>query len=237
MICIIIPVFNEQSRLEKNIEEIFSFIKSKKENFEVIFVNDGSKDKTLNLLQEIKKKFPIKILNHKINMGKGAAIKTGVDNSKGDLILFTDIDLSVPIEFLNVYLNNLTEDIDIIIGTRALKGAKIEVRQSWLRETLGEYFTLLSNVILGVRISDFTCGFKLFRRQAAQKIFSRQIVRRWAFDAETMYLAKKYHFNIKETPVVWRHKEGSKVRIPRDLIESLISLFQIRLNDLMKKYD
>lgn len=237
MISIVIPVYNEQNRIGQNIEEIFSYLFKTGLKFEVVIVDDGSLDETAKILSDLKNQHPIRVLTHKKNSGKGAAIKTGIAHARGEIILFTDIDLSVPIDFLGKYLAILTKDVDIIIGTRAKEGAKVMIRQSWLREIMGESFTILSNSILWVGVSDFTCGFKMFRKKAAETIFKRQLIKRWAFDAESLFIARKHHFKIKEVPVVWTHSEGSKVRFPGDLIDSLWGLFMIRINDFWGRYD
>ena len=237
MISIIIPVFNEEKRITGNLESVFGFVKGFREKTEVVAVDDGSWDQTPKILQQFKESNGLKIFTHKGNLGKGAAIKTGVFNATGDKILFTDIDLSVPIELLDSFSEALTEDVDIVIGSREHPESKIEVKQFWLREFAGYSFTVLTNAILQVGVTDFTCGFKLFRKEAARKIFSKQVINRWAFDAETLFLAKKYQFEIKEMPVTWRHGEGSKVRFPQDLVDSFIGLIQIRLNDLLGKYE
>lgn len=237
MISIIIPVFNEEQRLAKNLDIISAYLKSFKEETEVVAVDDGSIDGTANILQSYKAKMNLKIVTHKTNSGKGAAVKTGVENANGGKILFTDIDLSVPIETLDSFNDVMGSDVDIVIGSREHPDSQIEVKQFWLRELAGYSFTVLTNAILQVGASDFTCGFKLFRRQAARKIFAHQLIKRWAFDAETLFLAKKYEFEIKEMPVSWRHSEGSKVRFPQDLIDSFFGLLQIRINDFLGKYE
>lgn len=237
MIDIIIPIYNEENRLASSLAQIYQFIKNKKDLYELIIVNDGSNDGSRKILEDLKSKYHLTILHHDVNKGKGAAIRTGIEKAQADIILFTDIDLSVPIEFVDTYIKNLDEDIDVIIGTREASGSRVEIRQFWLRELLGLTFTLFSNIILWMWISDFTCGFKMFRKQAAKRIFKRQKINRWAFDAEVLFLAKKYGFKIKEMPIIWRHREGSKVRFPWDLIETLISLLVIRINDFRGVYD
>jgi glycosyltransferase involved in cell wall biosynthesis len=237
MVSIIIPIFNEESRLRENLAEIIGFLKKSDIKSEIVMVNDGSHDKTSLILEEMKDKFDLKIVNHPKNLGKGAAIKTGVNAATGDIVLFTDIDLSVPIEFLDNYLKVLDDQADVVIGTRAHPDSKVEIRQSRTREFMGEMFTLLTNTILQVGVTDFTCGFKMFRKEAALKIFNKQLIKRWSFDAESLFLAKKFHYKIKEVPVVWRHREGSKVKFPQDIIDSLLGLFEIRLNALLGKYD
>lgn len=237
MISIVIPVFNEQDRLEKNLEEIFQYLKAFKEESEVVIVDDGSWDLTPKILEEFNKKYGLVICTHQRNLGKGAAIRTGINSSAGQKILFTDIDLSVPIDTLQSFNDAMVEDIDIVIGSREHPDSKIEIQQFWLRELAGYSFTVITNAILQVGVSDFTCGFKLFRKEAARKIFSKQLINRWAFDAESLFLAKKYQYEIKEMPVVWRHGEGSKVRFPRDLIESFFGILQIRINNMLGKYE
>lgn len=236
MISIVIPIYNEQDRLEEEIKGLFSYIKGSKRKYEVIIVNDGSKDNTGQILKDLQKKYSFTTFSHPKNLGKGAAIATGIAKAKGEFILFTDIDFSVPIDFVGKYMV-AAEAGDIVIGTRAKKESRVVVKQFWLREFLGEFFTFLSNLILWVGVSDFTCGFKLFSKRAADTIFPKQIIKRWAFDAESLFIAKKYHFRIIEVPVEWRDKEGSKVRFPQDLIESLISLFLIRIYDILGKYE
>jgi|SRR3989344_4019843 len=237
MISIIIPVFNEENRLRENLKTISDFLKKFEEKTELLIVDDGSKDKTPEILEELKSLYGFKIITATKNSGKGAAIKLGVKNCGGEKILFTDIDLSVPIDTLDSFNNGMTDEVDIVIGSRELPGSKIAVRQFWLRELAGLMFTLLTNSVLWVGATDFTCGFKLFRKNAAIKIFNKQLTPRWAFDAESLYLARKFNFKIKEMPVEWKHGEGSKVRFPQDLIESFFSLFRIRMNDIIGKYD
>lgn len=230
MISIIVPVFNEETRVKNNLELINSYLNLNRIKHEIIVVNDGSTDSTTEILSSLEKNLALKVITHQKNLGKGAAIKSGVNQAKGELILFTDVDLSVPIEFISTYLKELRKDTDVIIGTRANQKSRVELRQFWLREFMGEIFTVLTNLMLGVGVSDFTCGFKLFRREAAKKIFNKQIISRWAFDAETLFLAKKYNFLIREIPVVWRHRSGSKVKFPKDLIETIADLVRIRLH-------
>lgn len=237
MISIIIPVFNEENRISESLETIMAFLKNYKEDSEIVVVDDGSWDGTPKILEDFRQKVGLKIVAHKTNLGKGAAIRTGIKGAGGDKILFTDIDLSVPIETLEIFNEALTSEVDVVIGSREHPDSQIEVKQFWLRELAGYTFTVLTNAVLQVGVSDFTCGFKLFRREAARKIFARQLINRWAFDAETMFLARKYQFEIKEMPVNWRHREGSKVQFPQALFDSFFGLLQIRINDFLGKYE
>ena len=157
MISIVIPVFNEEKRIAKSLDLISSFLKVFAQECEVIIVDDGSFDSTTKILDGFKNKMDLKVFTHKTNSGKGAAIRTGVARAAGEKILFTDIDLSVPIEFLDNFNQAMTDEIDIIIGSREHPDSKIEIKQFWLREMAGYSFTVLTNAILQVGASDFTC--------------------------------------------------------------------------------
>lgn len=236
MISIILPVFNEEKRLKQGLEKALAYLSSQPYPFEVIVVNDGSTDTTSKTLQNFTNQPNFKILNHEHNRGKGAAIRTGVAAAEGDFILFSDIDLSVPIETLASFLQKGESGYDIVIGSRRVAGAKTLTHQVSWRELMGHTFTKLSNLILGTSFADFTCGFKLFTKEAAKKIFSRQKIRNWAFDSEVLFLAKKFGFNVTQVPVEWSDVAGSKVRLPRDIIVSFLGLLKIKWYDLTGQY-
>lgn len=233
-ISLIIPVFNEEKRIH-NLLLINSFIKNKHFIYELIVVNDGSKDKTLHLLKQYKKEAHFSLISYSKNKGKGYAIKKGVEKAKGSHIVFMDIDLSTPPEMLTLLTKHIFHG-DIIIGTRKNKMAVLLTHQSFIRENMGRFFTWLSHHILSVSVSDFTCGFKCFSKKAAQKIFAKQRIKRWAFDSESLFLAKKYGFSIREMPVQWKDQKGTKVKFPQDAINSFLDLLSIRINDMLGKY-
>lgn len=226
---IIIPLYNEEKRIKKLIK-IYNFLKSIKISYELILINDGSKDKTLAFLKKLPPECKYKLISYEINQGKGYAIKKGMLAANGKHRLFTDIDLSTPIEEINNFLPYLKK-FDIIIGSRKTKGSKLEKRQPFIRESLGKIFTFISQIFLKLDISDFTCGFKCFSQKAAIEIFSRQIIRRWGFDSEVLFLAKKFNYKIKEVPVTWIDDPKSKVKFPQAIISSLTDLVWIRLNN------
>ena len=234
---IIIPFYNEEKRI-KSLSKICDFLRKQQFTSELIFVNDGSVD---NSKKEIKKylknlKFKnYKFISYKQNKGKGYAIREGMLSATGDYRLFTDIDLSTPIEEFNKFKPFLNK-YDLVIGSRKRRGAILIRRQSEFREKLGKGFTLISQIALGLNLTDFTCGFKCFSADAAQAIFSRQKIKRWGFDSEILFLAKKLHFSIKEVPVIWENDSETKVKLPQDIITSLSDLFKIRLHDFKKDY-
>lgn len=232
---IIVPIYNETKRLN-NLSTIHNFLKQQKFNSEIIVVNDGSIDQTLQKIKILSKKLGFKIVSYSTNRGKGFAIKLGMIQSKGQYRLFTDLDLSTPLEELSKFYPYFKK-YDILIGSRKLKGSKLINRQPIIREYLGKGFTLLSRIILGVNVSDFTCGFKCFSKQAAEEIFTRQKINRWGFDSEILFIAKVKCFKIKEIPVKWSNDEKTKVKFPDDLIRSFYELLQIRYNHFKNFYD
>lgn len=234
-ISIIIPIFNEEKRIA-NLLEIYKYFKRKHLSYEVIVVNDGSTDQTVKKLTEISKNFKFKLISYRKNQGKGYAIKLGMMGSGGKYRLFTDIDLSTPIEEFNKFIPYL-ENYDIIIGSRKQKGSKLLIHQPKLREELGKGFTKLAQMCLDLDLSDFTCGFKCFSKKAAVKVFSRQKIDRWGFDAETIFVGKKKGFLVKEIPVVWKNHTETKVKLPQDVINSLFDLIRIRYNEIKGVYD
>lgn len=234
---LIIPAFNEARRIGKGLENILDFLRAQNYLAEVIIVDDGSRDRTGEIVQE-RYGTNAGIIVHKQprNLGKGEAVKHGMLRARGEYLFFSDADLSVPIEMLSSFLSRLQKEADIAIGTRQGAGAFIEVHQPLHRELMGKTYTRLSNWILGLNISDFTCGFKGFRREAAKDLFSRQRLKRWSFDPEILYLARLKGYEILEIPVHWRNDERTKVKLWRDIVNSFLGLIQIRLYDLWGKY-
>lgn len=231
---IIIPIFNEQLRIGQ-LPNVYNYFRKQKFSFEVIIINDGSTDNTLKKLKELSKKFKFTLLTYNPNKGKGYAIKTGMLNASGKFRLFTDIDLSTPLDEIEKFLHLLSK-YDLLIGSRKIKGSNLTKRQSFIREVLGKGFTFLSQLLLNVAVSDFTCGFKIFSEKAAKLIFTRQKLDRWGFDAEILFIAKQLHLSIKEVPVRWANDPKSKVRYSQDIIDSLLDLLRIRYFSFRKYY-
>lgn len=229
---IIVPCYNESKRVD-NIVKILQYLRRLDKPWELVVVDDGSTDDTLDKLKSLKKKSDFKLINYRNNRGKGYAVKTGMLAAVGEFRLFMDIDLSTPIEEIEKF-SQFVDQYDVVIGTRKVNGARVVVHQPILREYLGVIFTLLSQLILNTWVSDFTCGFKCFSREASQRIFRKTKVFRWGFDSEALFLAKKYRFSIKEVPVVWKNDPRTRVRFPRDIVNSFAELLAIRYFDWVK---
>jgi len=231
---LVIPIFNEEKRIH-NLNILWDYIKNKKYIKELIVVNDGSTDKTKTYISEFQKKTKCQVISYRKNKGKGYAVKRGILTARGNYIMFMDVDLSTPPKMIGK-VKNFLKGKDMVVGTRKNDKAILLQRQTRVREEMGKLFTTLSQKIVGVGVSDFTCGFKCFSKTAAKKIFSKQRIYGWAFDAESLFLAKKYGFSVSEFPVEWKDVRGTKVRFPQDAILSFINLIQIRINDILEKY-
>ena len=225
---LIIPAFNEEMRIAGSLDRILKFLKGRPYTFEIIIIDDGSKDRTVELVKNRFGQHSEVRINQQQNLGKGKAVQQGMLLANGKYLFFSDADLSVPIETLSLFLSHLEKDSDIAIGTRQKAGATIEIHQPLFREFLGKVYTKLTNWILGLRFSDFTCGFKGFRKEAAKDLFSRQQLSNWSFDAEILYLAHLKGYKVSEISVHWRNDEQTKVRLWRDIISSFFGLLQIR---------
>lgn len=238
-VSLVIPVYNEERRLEPRLSESLNYLGvSLNQPFEIIFVNDGSTDKTLEILVQTKERFSkldIKIVSYEKNQGKGYAVKMGVLESRGEKIIVSDADFSVDLEELNVFLKNL-DNFDIVIGSKKHLQTDTLKHQKIPRRVLGLGFTWLSNLVLGLNFTDITCGFRGFRSFVAKDLFSKQVMKRWSYDAEVLFLAKKKKYRTLEIPVKWHHIEGSKVSPLLDSLRSLKDLVSIVFNFYHGKY-
>lgn len=235
---VVVPLFNENSRLEDGFIHYYSYLKQQKYKWELIFVNDGSTDNTLILLYKIKKNIPgITVLSYPENKGKGFAICQGIQKAKGDYILFADIDHSVAIETIESFFNYFNKGCSVVIGSRRVKGSIIAIHQNPLRESLGRGFTALVNMLIYPKITDATCGFKAFKNKIAKRIFQKVTIYSWAFDAEALFICRKLKIELVQAPVTWSNARGSKVSLLKDVLSSLKGIVKIRINDLIGKYN
>lgn len=234
---VVVPCFNEEKRFKEGFAHYYSYLKKQKYSWELILVNDGSVDKTLTLMQDARKvDSNVKIVSYSPNHGKGYAIVQGVKVAHGQYILFTDIDHSVPISTIDSFYQYFEKGFAAVIGSRRVKGAQILVHQHPIREFLGRGFSLLVRILVDWQIADATCGFKAFERETAKKIFPKITIFDWAFDAEILFLCKKFNIKIAQAKVSWSDVRGTKVSLGKDVARSLLGLIKIRINDLHRKY-
>lgn len=230
-ITIVIPAYNEERSIEVILKSIMDYMAQKKDvAYDIIVVDDGSSDNTVKLIEDMRNKYAqISLIQLGSNFGKGKAVREGMLKGEGAYLLFMDADSSTSIKELEKFFPLINKNKDVIIGTRKVCGAQILKHQSFYREFFGKGFTWLSNFITKANVSDFTCGFKCFSQKSARQIFSRSVIDDWAFDAEILYLAKKMNFEIIEVPIVWKNDKSSKVRLFRDILNSLKGLFRIHI--------
>ncbi|HET9494057.1 MAG TPA: dolichyl-phosphate beta-glucosyltransferase [Chloroflexia bacterium] len=234
---VVIPMYNEAHRLRRSLPKLEGYFRSRPYTVELVVVDDGSSDDTLELAREILAGHPnVNVIESKPNRGKGHAVKVGMLAARGEIVLFTDADLSTPPDEIEKFWEWFDKGYDVVIGSRKMKGAHIERHQPLWRENLGKVFTWLTNRIATRGISDITCGFKAFTHDAAQELFSRSIIDDWSFDAEVLFIAQQQGKRIKEVPVRWHDERGTKVRILRDATRAMLGLLKIRLNGLKGVY-
>jgi dolichyl-phosphate beta-glucosyltransferase len=233
---VIIPAYNEAQRLEGSLEHVVAYLDKQPFSSEVLVVDDGSTDGTAAIARNYAGEHAIvRILRYPLNHGKGHAVRVGMNEANGQLMLLCDADLSTPIEELEKLAPFVDEGYDVVIGSRALPDSDLRVHQPWLRERLGRAFNLLVR-ILGVRgFADTQCGFKLFTRRAARDVFPQLFTDRWAFDVEALLVARMMKYKIREVPVIWVNSPGSKVNVLRDAVATLRDLLRIRAAWLLRR--
>lgn len=223
MLSVVIPAYNEEGRLERTLEKLQNFLKSRPGGFEVVVVDDGSSDGTAAMAEN----YGCRVIRHPCNLGKGAAVKTGVLVSKGDTVLVTDADLAAPVTELPKLEAVLERGADIAIGSREAPGAVVK-RAGFKRKLAGKVFNLMVRLLTGLPYRDTQCGFKLFTREAADVLFSLARCEGYAFDVEVLLLARESGFKVGEVGVAWRDMPGSKVRLLRDGRRMFRELWDIR---------
>jgi glycosyltransferase involved in cell wall biosynthesis len=233
---IVIPSFNEESRLPGSLEKIADYIREKRPNTEVLVVDDGSKDRTAAVTESWRDRIPqLRVISNGTNRGKGFSVKHGSLEARGDIVLFTDADLSAPIEEGEKLFAAL-KTYDVAIGSRAVDRSLIEVHESPFREFAGIVFNKIVRTILRLPFVDTQCGFKAFRRERCKIIFEQQTIERFGFDPELLYLARHHGLSIKEVPVRWAHSPATKVSMMRDSVQMFLDVFIIGWNGLMGRY-
>jgi glycosyltransferase involved in cell wall biosynthesis len=214
---IVVPAYNESARLGSTLQQILDHIHQQQWNVEVVVVDDGSRDATVEVIRRYAAAHPeIRLVQNPGNQGKGYAVRNGMLQARGNIMLFTDADLSSPISEASKLFSALEAGADVAIGSRWLDPSLMFKRQSMQRQVLSRIYHLYLRALLRFPYRDTQCGFKAFTRRASAMIFPNQRIRRWGFDPEVLYLAHRQGLKVAEVPVAWGHDEGSKINPLRD---------------------
>lgn len=235
---IVIPAYNESARLGASLEKILAFVHAQGWAAEVIVVNDGSRDNTADIVRTFAAKDPIlRLIENPGNRGKGYSVRHGMLTAKAEIVIFTDADLSSPIEEACQLLKALEDGADIAIGSRWLRAETQTHRQPLYRQIFGRVFNLLLRLTLGLNFKDTQCGFKAFKQPAVRAIFPLQKIERWGFDPEILFLARKSGFAVKEVPVLWGHSGGTRINPLVDGTRMFSEMLRIRWYSIAGKYN
>ncbi len=238
---VIIPAYKEGERIGRNLLETEKYLKSKNIDYEVLVVVDGSPDNTAEVARNYSQQINnLRVIENNENHGKGYVVRQGLLEAKGSVRLFFDADGSTSITHLDKFLPEFEKGFDVIIGSRDIEGAFVQIHQPKIREMMGNAGNWLIRIILGLwSYPDTQCGFKILTDKAAKEIASRMVVDRFGFDFELIVLAKKMGFKIKQMPVRWLNEEGTTVGLtgPNGFIQVLIDLFKTKLRLITGKYE
>jgi glycosyltransferase involved in cell wall biosynthesis len=234
---IIIPAYNEGARLGVTLDRVLSHLAVDDWDAEVIVVNDGSNDNTSDLVRaRAARNARLRLIENPGNRGKGYSVRNGMLNAGGEILLFSDADLSAPIEQAAKLFDAIASGFDVAVGSRWLEPALQAQRQSLMRQFYGRSFNLALRILLGLKYKDTQCGFKAFSRRAALKLFPLQTIEGWGFDAELLYLAQRLGLKVKEVPVVWSDRAGTRIHPVRDGIRMFGEVLTIRRHALQGRY-
>ena len=233
---VIIPSYNEEQRITKTLEAVSEFLKKQAYSYEILVINDGSKDNTAGAVAKLKANIPnLRLVDNKDNHGKGWVTKQGMLEATGDVRVFMDADNSTKIDEITKFLPYFDQGFDLVLGSRRIAGSNVAKDQNKLREFLGWVFRTIVHTLVPVGVTDTQCGFKAFSAKATETIFPKQTIFRWAFDVEILALARKNKLKIKEMPITWVNDEASHVKLS-GMINMLLEIIEIRLNLWTGKY-
>jgi dolichyl-phosphate beta-glucosyltransferase len=238
LISIVIPAYNESARIGRALTEVLRCVHDRAWNAEILVVNDGSTDRTGAVVQEFAQLHPeVRLLNNPKNRGKGFSVRHGVLQAVGEIVMFTDADLSAPMEEAERLFDALHQGADIAIGSRWLERNRQTLKQPLYRQFFGRCFNAITRLVMGLPFADTQCGFKAFRRPVAQTIFQLQRIERWGFDPELLFIALKRGYKIQEVPVTWGHDERSRLSYLKDGLKMLEEVAYIRWEAFAGAYD
>lgn len=234
---IVIPAYNESARIPATLQSVVACIRQSKWPAEVIVVNDGSTDSTAQLIRDFAAQASeVRLLENRGNRGKGYSVRAGILQAQGEIVMFTDSDLSAPIEEAERLFAAIANGADIAIGSRWLESGRQTHRQPIYRQLFGRCFNLVCRMVMNLPFADTQCGFKAFTRNAAQTVFQLQTIERWGFDPEILFIAIKRGFRVVEVPVSWAHDERSRMSYLKDGLQMLKELAIVRWNAMTGRY-
>lgn len=226
---VVIPAYNEAPRIGKTLQAVSDYLKKQPYLWEILVVNDGSRDATEDRVLAMVKAVPeLRFARHETNQGKGAAVRTGLKAAKGDAILFCDADGATPIQELEKLLPHLEDGVGMAVGSRRVKGSQILLKQRLYRRSMSRVYQWICRLLVNPGVTDVTCGFKLLTRRAAELCGPRMRIRRWSFDAEMFAIAKAHRLPVVEVPIRWIDQRKTKVRLLKDSLGSFWELVRIR---------
>ena len=235
---IVIPAYNESARIEATLARVLSCVQAQEWDAEVLVVDDGSRDDTAAIVERwMDEHARLHLIKNPGNRGKGYSVRNGLLQAAGDVVLFTDADLSAPMEEAAHLLRAIEAGADVAIGSRWMDRGRQTVNQPLYRQLFGRCFNAITRHVMGLPFKDTQCGFKAFRREAAQVVFRLQRIERWGFDPELLFIAQKLKYAIAEVPVTWGHDERSRMSYLKDGMKMLEELAVIRWNSLAGRYD
>ncbi len=237
-VSIVIPAYNEALRIEKTLDRVLACVRDRQWDAEVLVVDDGSTDGTCEIVQRYMAEHGcLHLVRNPGNRGKGYSVRNGLLQAAGEIVMFTDADLSAPIEEAERLFAAIREGADVAIGSRWLERARQTIHQPMYRRFFGRCFNAVTRMVMGLPYADTQCGFKAFRRSAAQTIFRLQTIERWGFDPEILFIARRLRYRVVEVPVTWGHDERSKISYLRDGAKMLEEMAIIRSNSLLGRYE
>jgi glycosyltransferase involved in cell wall biosynthesis len=235
---IVIPAFNESARLPATLTAVIECVRSRGWDAEILVVNDGSTDGTADVVRDFAKTTPeLRLMENPGNRGKGYSVRAGMLAAAGDVVVFSDADLSSPIEEAERLFAAIAEGAQIAIGSRWLESSRQTHRQPLYRQFFGRCFNAVTRAVMQLPFADTQCGLKAFTREAAQTVFKLQTIDRWGFDPEILLIALKRGYCIKEVPVSWAHDKRTRMSYLRDGMRMLQEIAQIRWNSLLGRYN
>lgn len=234
---IIIPAYNEAARIPRTLDAVVTCVRAHGWSAEIVVVDDGSRDATAEVVRAFAAKNPeIRLLQNPGNRGKGYSVRNGLLRSLGEIVMFTDADLSAPIEEASGLFAAIEQGADIAIGSRWLERSRQTIRQPFYRRFFGRCFNAVTRAIMGLPFADTQCGFKAFTRSAAQTVCQLQTIDRWGFDPEILFIALKRGYRIDEVPVSWAHDERTRISYLKDGMRMLQDIAIVRWNALRGRY-